>query len=490
MFLIRLIILLALGVTATAASAEWRRAESPNFVVFSTNSEERLRERTLLLEDFDRLLRLLVAGEGEPSVNPLHVYVIPRTRDLQRISDVGTGVAGFYAPSAEGIAAFVSDEASDRQNGILFHEYAHHFMLQNARMSYPAWYIEGFAEYFMTAKFTKESIDIGNFSPDRASWLVAAEWLPWQRVLGGTSGGLTPQGTSMFYAQSWLLTHYFYSTPQRQTALRRYLANLAKEGPVRAMESATGLNMEAFTKELRNYIRGGRINYRRMQRPAAQPIPVRVSALARSADDLLIHEAQLRIGSTGGGAAAMLRAVRAAAAKHPGDPFAQRVLAHAELLHGDRAVALRLLEGLIAANPADAQLMYLRGRLHLAAAEAGEEGATEQARSWFAKAHRADKNHYQTLYRYAESLRSGARAVSENTMNVLLLAHQLAPQVPEIRFNAGAVLLARGDLDLAEDVLAPLLNDPHNPQGAATAKKLLDEARARAAPAAARPDSE
>jgi tetratricopeptide (TPR) repeat protein len=309
-------------------------------------------------------------------------------------------------------------------------------------------------------------------------------------VLGGTSAGLTPEGISMFYAQSWLLTHYFYSNPERQAAHRRYLAAVPKEGPVRAMETATGLNMAAFTKELSNYIRGGRINYRRMQRPAAQSVPVRVSALARSADDLLIHEAQLRIGSPTGGAAAMLREVRAAAAKHPGDPFAQRVLAHAELLHGDRAVALRLLEGLIAANPSDGELMYLRGRLHLAAAEAGEEGATEQARNWFAKAHRADKDHYQTLYRYAETLRSGAEAVSENTMNVLLLAHQLAPQVPEIRFNAGALLLARGDLDLAEGVLAPLLNDPHNPQGAATAKKMLDDARARAARAAAKPQSE
>jgi tetratricopeptide (TPR) repeat protein len=221
-----------------------------------------------------------------------------------------------------------------------------------------------------------------------------------------------------------------------------------------------------------------------MQRPAAQPVPVRVSALARSADDLLIHEAQLRIGSAPGGAAAMLRAVRAAAAKHPGDPFAQRVLAHAELLHGDRAVALRLLEGLIAANPGDAELMYLRGRLHLAAAEAGEDGATEQARSWFAKAHRADRNHYQTLYRYAESLRSGAEAVSENTTNVLLLAHQLAPQVRN-PLQCRRSSSPGGDLDLAEGVLAPLLNDPHDPQGAATAKKMLDDARARAARAAA-----
>ncbi len=478
--LIRLILVLAAALFATGAAAEWRKAESPNFVVYSTASEERLRERTALLEDFDRLLRLLVAGEQPPSPNRLHVYVLPRTRDMRRIRDMGANVAGFYTAPADGIAAFVSDEASDRQNAILFHEYAHHFMAQSARTAYPAWYSEGFAEYFMTAKFTKESIDIGNFDPERAAWLVHAQWLPWERVLGGTSNGLTAEGAAMFYAQSWLLTHYFYSNAERQAALRRYLAAVGKDGPVRAMQSATGLDMEQFTKELARYIRGGKINYRRMQRPAAQPLAIRISTLPRSADDLLVHEAQLRIGGRSVNAE-MLRPVRTAAAKHPNDPFAQRVLAHAELLHGHRKVALRLLESLIAASPNDAELMYLRGRLHLAAAEAGEEGAGEQARSWFAKAHRADANHYQTLYRYAQSLGSGADAVSENTMNVLLLAHQLAPQVSEIRFNAGSVLIARGDFDLAEDVLEPLLSDPHDPQSAALARKMLDEARARAA---------
>jgi thioredoxin-like negative regulator of GroEL len=478
--LIRLMIVLASALFASGANAEWRKAESANFVVYSTASEARLRERILLLEDFDRLLRLLVAGEQAPSPNRLHVYVLPRSRDLRRVRDLGANVGGFYTASADGIAAFISDEASDRQNSILFHEYAHHFMLQSARTAYPAWYIEGFAEYFMTAKFTKESIDIGNFAPERAAWLVGAQWLPWERVLGGTSSGLTAEGAAMFYAQSWLLTHYFYSNAERQAAHRKYLANVAKDGPVRAMQTATGMNLDQFTKELARYIRGGRINYRRMERPAAQPVPVKITALPRSADDLLVHEAQLRIGGRSVNAQ-MLRSLRAAAAKYPNDPFAQRVLAHAELLHGDSAVALRLLEGLMAASPNDAELMYLRGRLHLAAAEAGEDGASEQARIWFAKAHRADANHYQTLYRYAQSLGSGAEAVSENTMNVLLLAHQLAPQVSEIRFNAGSVLIARGDFDVAEEVLQPLLSDPHDPQGAATARKMLDDARARAA---------
>ena len=56
---------LVLGALAAApARAEWRRAESPNFIVYSEVSEARLRERVTLLENFDRLLRLMLRRRG------------------------------------------------------------------------------------------------------------------------------------------------------------------------------------------------------------------------------------------------------------------------------------------------------------------------------------------------------------------------------------------------------------------------------------------
>ena len=39
---------------------------------------------------------------------------------------------------------------------VLFHEYAHHFMLQYAPAAYPAWYVEGFAEVVSTASFERK----------------------------------------------------------------------------------------------------------------------------------------------------------------------------------------------------------------------------------------------------------------------------------------------------------------------------------------------
>jgi Flp pilus assembly protein TadD len=482
MILVRLLILLAAASWGGHAQAEWRRAESPNFVVFSEGPENRLRERARELEDFHWLLKQMTGTSSQPaSPNKLHVYVVDGKDELKAVRDLGRDVGGFYASSGEGIAAFVDKQGTGSNNIILFHEYAHHFMHQYFTSAYPAWYIEGFAEYFGTAKFAGRRVDIGNFDRGRIYAVTEQPWLPLERVLRAGPEGLTgPQGAA-YYAQSWLMAHYFYSNPERQAALRRYLSAVRTSNPVAALQTATGMNVDQFTRELRTYIGRGSIMYRRLERAEPTPPPVTISVLPAAADDLIVHQAALRIGLWRDDPAARIQRIRAAAARHPNDPFARRVLAHAELLHGDRAAALKLLEGLQAQAPNDVELMYLRGRLHLENAEQGDEWEEEAAlaRSWFARAHKLDPNHFQTLYRYAQSQRRSRESISENTVNTLLLAQQLAPQVTEIRMNAAAILLARGDIELARDLLAPVIADPHDPSLAQAARKMLEAARNR-----------
>ena len=62
---------------------------------------------------------------------------------------------------------------------------------------------------------------------------------------------------------------------------------------------------------------------------------------------------------------------------------------------------------------------------------------------------------------------------------VLLLAHTLAPQVAQIRVNAAAMLLGRGEFGLAESVILPLAGTAHEGAYSAMARSLLAKARAR-----------
>ena len=486
--LLRMAALVILGLFAAApASAEWRRAESPHFIVYSDISEARLREHVLLLENFDRLLRLMTSAGREAARTKLQIYIVENNRQLNVVRPVGSDAGGFYTGGTDGIAAFVDERTIGSSPEVLLHEYAHHFMLQYAPGAYPAWYVEGFAEYFMTARFRpRGDIEVGNFSRSRGLMLTSFAWLDTDRVLFETASGLTDIGAGQYYAQSWLLVHYFFSDPARQAALSRYLRALAEgQYPQEALEPAIGMNAGQLHAALRAYARRG-IPYRRLT-PAtsATPATVTITSLPRSAEDLLLYQAALRVGIAEENRTSYLQRIRTAAARHEGDPYARRVLAHAELLYGDAAAAERLIEPLLAAGPADAELLYLRGMRHFADAQKDIDRAANlrRARTWFSRAHRADENHFQSLFRYAQSFRDEPDYVSENNSNVLLLAHQLAPQVPEIRLEAAQVLLHRELYDQAEALLAPLAASQHDPGLAQAGRELLQRTRARGRPA-------
>ncbi len=474
---------------AAPARAEWRRAESPNFIVYGESSEARLRERILLLEEFHRLLLSVTSVDSAPTPNKFTVFIVSGNGDLRRVGDVSSNVAGFYIANPYGIAAFVDAASEINAQEVLFHEYVHHFMLRYAPGAYPPWYAEGFAEYFMTTQFRSNEVHVGLGSSSRAWSVLDGQWIPMEQVLFGARERRGSEYWQRFYSQAWMIVHYFNSSSALKAKLRGFLAAV-RQGvdPRQAFERETGFTMTTLTQALRAYFGDGRIPYVRFTRPSVTPPAVTVTQLPRSANDLLLYQAALGIGSQSAARNGLLERVRTAAARHGEDAYARRVLAQAEVMFGDGAAGARLIEALLISSPNDAELLYLMGLRHLNEAEKGEdpEANARQAARWFTRAHRANGNHYQTLYRYAQSLRGREGYDSDNTANILALAYQLAPQVTEISMNTAAVLIGRRDYDLAERILQPLASNPHNDELAQAAQELLERARtARSTPATA-----
>lgn len=299
---------------------------------------------------------------------------------------------------------------------------------------------------------------------------------------------MSPENTSKFYAQSWVLVHYLFRDAERRAMLNRYLTAINRGDDERAaFEREFAMTPAQLQGALRQYIRRG-VVVTRLNRASTEAAPeVTVTRLPRSADNLVLLEASLKLDVPEDERAGYLARVRGAARPHGDDPYAMRVLAHAEALWGDGAAAERLLTRLLADRPNDPELLYLMGLRHFVAARDSDDPDVDSraAQGWFVKAHQADPNHYPTLYRYAQSLRGEPSYVSENTSNILLLAHQLAPQVDEIRLNAAAMLMNRGEFADAEVLLAPLAASPHSRGSATAAKDLLAKARARERPGAA-----
>lgn len=472
-----LAVLVAALAVAGPAQARWLKAESERFIVYSDGGEAQLRSFVQDLEAFDRLLRLRLGLKvDEVPYRKLPIYLVGHRAGLAKISPgVPDSIAGFYVATEEDIfGVAIRDQKADT----LKHEYAHHFMMQNFSFPYPAWFIEGFAEFFSTVEFERNQILVGKYNPNRAYWLMNGAWTPMTELLSSRPLR-TSRHQETYYPLAWLLTHWFMIDPERRKNLSAYLTDVGAGGdPVEAMRRATGLDAPQLRTTLRRYM-SNRMTYVALQTSFA-PVPVVVTALPASADDLLLLNQRLKVGVPEDQRAATAAEVRRASARHPDDPLALLALGHAELHFGDPAAAEAPLRRLIEREPDHVEgLQYLaRARMKAADAEDDYDAALrmkEEAQTYLARAYRLDDADYITLLLIAENRAGTPGYPSDNDLAVLEQAFVLAPQLASARLNLAQLLIHRDRNEEAVALLEPLANDPHG--GSDHARSLLLRAK-------------
>jgi hypothetical protein len=477
---------IALMAAPGAAQARWLRAETQRFVVYSDGDEAKLREFTVRLAEFDQVLRLMHGVRDQELERKLDVYLISGASEFRRVLPYGWGgVLGFYSASPQSVYALVlnwRDAAGFGSDDVLFHEYTHHFMLEYFPAAYPSWLIEGYAEYFATTAVSPQYIEIGRYNALRAAGLLRAEWMPLHDLLTVEASKVPYAQRNAYYGQSWLLTHYMMTDESRARQLdAANRAVLAGKPADKAMEEATGLTLEQLNHNLHQYVHT-KLLFRRMSNPfGAKPPNITVTELPASADELMPERLAVSHGLSGDGAKDTLAAVRSKAKRFPGDSLAELTLAQAELRYGDRAAAQAILERRLAANPKEAESLRLMGERYLVEGQAEKDKARrielfKASRPYLSRAFAVDGNDYRTLYDYALARTVDPDYPNENTLNVLLLAVQLAPSVEESRFMAGQALLTRGRKEDGIAMLIPLANSPHG-RLQAKAAELIAKAR-------------
>ncbi|MEQ1489108.1 MAG: tetratricopeptide repeat-containing protein [Terricaulis sp.] len=484
-----IIALFSASTNAFAQDGAWLRAETPGFIVFSTSSETRVREVAEDLEAFDALLRRMTQTTAERSPTKLEIYLFNGPGQFQEaFPGDSLSIRGRYGARSDIIAAYAifRDREGLGAQDVLFHEYAHHFMYQYFANNYPAWYVEGFAEFVSTAAFEDGRIVIGRAAQVRAEWLHSGSWLPMERLIDGmpTDG----EDVARFYAQSWLFVHYIFHTEGMAAKFQSYVRAMRLGAPPeQAFQTGFGMTPLEMQSALRAYFRSSP-NALALTRPViAASQGVTITRLPTSANAMLPLTTRVRRGYLSDEDASELLTRMRRMVSNPRDSFAVLSLAEAEASYGDVAAARALLEPYSAAHPDDVQALYLLGRTYSREADeakdrdddAAREAARSQARRYYTRAFRADGNHVPTLYRYAQTF-AGAPldAAGENAMNALLLAHQLAPQVSEITFMAADWLLTANRPAEAIPMLRVIAFSPHGGESADRAKEMLTRAEA------------
>ena len=473
-------VIVALGFAAPAA-AEWREASSDHFVIYADAPEPWLREFAERLELYDsalRLVRPVPAIDGLKS-NRVTVYAVYGVEAVQKLCGRCGSVAGFYVPRVGGSVAYsartAGKGAGDLSSDIvLFHEYAHHYMLSNSGVAYPRWMTEGFAEFHSTARITREGgVEIGRPANHRAYGLFNAR-MPVARVLDPPAR-LDAAEADQFYGRAWALFHYLTFEPSRRGQIAKYLA------AVNSGKSALDAGRDAFgdlavlDKALNAYlykaityvpikpdqVKTGPIAVRRLSAGEAATMPVRMRSdrgVSRTAALALLPEARRR------------------AAGFPIDPGAQNVLAEAEFDAGNDAEAEAAADRVLAVAPADLHALLYKGRVKMrraVQAKATDADIWRDARGWFLKANKADSNAAMPFVLYYASFQAQGVRPNASAVAGLERAFELSPQDSGLRWDVTRQYLLDNKTAAARQTLLPLAYDPHGGEQSAFAVRLI-----------------
>ncbi|ALJ15005.1 tetratricopeptide repeat protein [Sphingopyxis macrogoltabida] len=463
---------------ATPASARWLRADTNNFIIYSEGSEKSLRSFAENLQRFDATLRhrFNVPGGAEP--NRLTIYLVERADEAGRLASgkSGSSIAGFYLAGSDGAFA-VSNRENDEGRGTpaaqqtLFHEYAHHFMKRYVPAAFPAWFIEGFAEYVSTVDFSREGkASIGKPVYRRAYGLLEMPKIPVEQLITQRPDAMRSSGMAdAYYGRSWLLTHMLYSDPNRQGQLLAYMQAINRgEEAVEAARKTFG-DLGQLDKDLNRYLNRS-LAYVALHEPMKVEGTIAIAPLAAAEDALIpLRLERLSAQYSPERMAAVRPALQKLTVAQPGDAGTWYELAAAEWGMDkdkrDLAAARAAVDKAIALQPDHVRANVLLGRLiAIGFDEKGDysAGAWSAVRKPIMLANRTNPDDPIPLYAYFQTFGDQGFPPTGMALQGLEKAFVLEPENVSIRISQAFALANQGRFNEAIGLAESVAFDPHD----------------------------
>lgn len=479
-----LAILLALMALQAPANAQtWHRADTANFILYSDGSLTKLEEFATELEMFDALFRQNFNLSTEPPPNRLTIYLL---KDSEAVGELAgsKSTAGFYRPSSEGSLAVANRERGRGRTSlsgqtVLQHEYVHHLMARFFTFGYPAWYREGFAEFFASAEFRSNGDwSLGEPAQYRAYALRQVP-IPLEAVLFSKGHRLTSLQTDAFYGRSWLLVHKTFFDAQRRAQLVDYLSRIGAGEDEREAFAATFGDVEALEAELDSYMRG-RLSVLKSQAPIAYSGRVESQTLGEAESKLVPLRLHRRLEFK---PEENIAALRSLAAEFPdnGNVLAELALAERNLAEKaeepDYTVAKAAAQRALAVAPDNPAMNLLMANVEMERLEKANIYDNDQwddvRRLIFRSLNANPSNPRGFLAQYQTFQKQGIEPPVE-VINGLGEALRLAPEAHDIRIAYAFALANENLFDDAIRLVEFLASDPHNGAAAANCSKNCD----------------
>jgi Flp pilus assembly protein TadD len=459
--------ILAMGCATPIETSRWIRVTTAHFQLISGAGRSESIEIAQRLE----LLRAVLARVGlqanlEPRV-PLLVYVFPDAEGFRRFQPP-TDFDGFLLPRAHRNFLVAHAGGGADPGAAVQHDYVH-FVLRNGRATrYPAWYDEGLAEFLSTVSMQDGRVVIGRVPEDREKWLLYGSPMSLRHIMiTGDAHDWSPRALNRYYAQSWVMMHYFHVAdrvgfPMRRAQLMDYIARLNRgETPDDACRAAFETSFESLDAEFMSYLAKGLLPYLGVSlERLAIDLTVRTSPLPEPERLYLLGDLALALGE-GGRAEAELW-LRLAVQAQPENGRAHAALGR--VLPGRAEADLHLSRALVLAeNDPEVQRHYAEAML--ARAIAGDVDAMElieRSRRAFRRSIALDEGQ---VAAYAGLGRSYAVAPSlgdpADGLAALATARERLPADPGIALDSARLEIEAGSVERAREILARMSTPTH-----------------------------
>lgn len=272
----RIILLLPLLAAAPAPARDkpenWLEVRSQHFIVV-TNANEKAGRR--IADQFERMRSVFHVAFPHLSIDtssPIIVLAVKDEKDFRSLEpqaylakgQIKLGGLFLRAPDKNYVLMRV-DAEGEHPYVVVYHEYTHLLLGKSAEWL-PLWLNEGLAEFYQNTDIHEKEVALGQPSPENLRLLRENRLLPLATLFTvDTSSPYYHEENkgSIFYAESWALTHYLFVKDHQEKTQRvaDYGVLLAqKVDPVTAATRVFG-DLKQLQSILEGYIRQGTFQY-------------------------------------------------------------------------------------------------------------------------------------------------------------------------------------------------------------------------------------
>jgi tetratricopeptide (TPR) repeat protein len=370
---------------AAPVQERWVEARSTHFTVLTDAGEK---QAARLVSHFERMrivFHSLLPTEVDDAGPPILVLAVKDRQGMQAVEPAAylakgqMDLAGFFVRAPEKNYILLRlDAEQDHAFSTVYHEYTH-YMLRKQAALIPLWLNEGLAQFYENTDMDEKTAYLGQASSDGLRLLKQRDPIPLETLLRVNAASPyyhEEEKGSIFYAESWALTHMLMVSDRIQGThrVRDYFALLMQgEDAVAAARKVFG-DLGRLQKTLDDYVIQRKFMYFMM--PAVLgPKDGRVDLWAVTSSDADAVRADLMV-YTGRTQDAM-ELDQAVLRADPGNGLAHETMGYLRFSAGEMEAARQWFGRASAIDPKSYLAWYYGAVTTMRTGNVGEDGAIE-----------------------------------------------------------------------------------------------------------------